>query len=57
MFSISEGGEARLKITVCARLGGREGREGSREGCRISRRPLSRPEVVGELSEVVGGVR
>ena len=54
---MSEGGEARLKITVCASLGGREGREGSWEGCRISRRPPSRPEVGGEVSEVMGGVR
>ena len=31
-FSMSEGGEARLKITVCAWLGGNEGKEGSGDG-------------------------
>ena len=55
--SMSEGGEARLKITVWAGLGGREGREGSREGCKISRRSLSGSELGVELSDVVGGVR
>ena len=54
--SMSEGGEARLKITVWAGLGGREGREGSREGCKISRRSLSGSELGVELSGVLGGV-
>ena len=55
--SMSKGGEARLKITVWAGLGGREGREGSREGCKISRRSLSGSELGVELSGVLGGVR
>ena len=54
--SMSKGGEARLKITVWAGLGGREGREGSREGCKISRRSLSGSELGVELSGVLGGV-
>ena len=55
--SMSEGGEARLKITVWAGLGGREGREGSREGCKISKGSLSGSELGVELSGVLGGVR
>ena len=56
-FSMSEGGEARLKITVCAWLGGNEGKEGSGDGCRISRRSLSSPELDVKLSEGVVGVK
>ena len=55
--SMSEGGEARLKITVWAGLGGKEGREGSREGCKISKGSLSGSELGVELSGVLGGVR
>ena len=47
------GGEARLKITVWAVPCGGVGRDGSGEGCKISRRPISGLELVGELSENV----
>jgi len=47
------GGEPRLKITVWAVPCGGVGRDGSGEGCKISRRPFSGLELVGELSENV----
>ena len=47
------GWEARLKITAWAVPCGGVGRDGSGEGCKISRRPLLGLELGGELSERV----